>query len=46
VIVKPNGEARIIDVEELEKAVEDGRIQEDLMKRALKVADDLLSRQP
>ena len=45
-IVKPSGEARIIDVEELEKAVEEGRIQEDLMRRALKVADELLSRQP
>jgi len=46
VIVKPNGEARMIDVEELERAVEEGRIQENLMKRALKVADELLSRQP
>ena len=46
VIVKPNGEAGMIDVEELERAVEEGRIQEDLMKRALRVADELLSRQP
>jgi len=46
VVVKPNGEAKTIDIEELEKAVEEERIQENLMKKALRVADELLSKQP
>ena len=46
VVVKPNSEAEIIDAELLEKAAEEGRIREEMKKRALRIAEELASKQP
>lgn len=46
VVVKPNSEAEIIDIELLEKAVEEGRIREELKTKALKIAEEIASKQP
>jgi len=46
VVVKPNSEAEIIDAELLDKAVEEGRIGKGLRDWALKIAEEIASKQP
>ena len=46
VVVKPNSEAEIVDIELLEKALEEGRIREEVKIKALKIAEEIASKQP
>ena len=46
VVVKPNSKPEIIDAEPLEKAIQENRITEELKKEALKIAEELASKQP
>ncbi len=46
VVVKPNSKPEIIDADGLEKAVQENRISEGLMKKALKIAEEIASKQP
>ena len=46
VVVKPNLEAEIVDIELLEKALEEGRIREEVKIKALKIAEEIASKQP
>ena len=46
VAVKPNSKAEIIDAELLEKAVEEGRLRKELRDKALKIAEEIASKQP
>ncbi|MCS7132995.1 MAG: DUF402 domain-containing protein [Nitrososphaeria archaeon] len=46
VVVKPNSEAKVIDIDLLEKSVEEGRIGEKLKTKALRIAEEIASKQP
>jgi len=46
VVVKPSSEPEIIDVDGLEKAVQENRVSEELKKKALKIAEEIASKQP
>ncbi|MCD6235547.1 MAG: DUF402 domain-containing protein [Thaumarchaeota archaeon] len=46
VAVKPNSEAEIIDADLLDKAVEENRIRKELRDEALRIAEELASKQP
>lgn len=46
VVVKPGSSPEIVDVDSLEKAVQENRISEELKKTALKIAEEIASKQP
>ena len=46
IVVKPNSEPEIIDTDALERAVQENRISEDLKKKALRIAEEIASKQP
>ena len=46
VVVKPGSGPEIIDADELEKAVQENRISEELKKTAFRIAEEVASKQP